>query len=545
MLNGGVAGHEISSGMRVLMFGWEFPPHISGGLGTACEGLTRALAAENIDLLFVVPKLYGDEDAPFAMLNASTVPVKLSDFVLVDEPPLDEDPLVDERRAIESAVTPESPADPSVASLAPQKESTITVAYDEKSVVRSSFEVIEVISTLVPYHTPIHSSSKWTIETWREERTKIFESILNTPAVTTPFTTDNLPADGKEKRADAVIPAITKPESIRTKIPKKRFEKIEKQVIYEFSGRYDNDLIAETLRYAQVASEIGANNDFDVIHAHDWMTFSAGIAAKKASGKKLIVHVHATEFDRSGSSPDPLIYAIEKDGLDMADQIIAVSNWTKSILVSKYQIHPDKVSVVHNGAALKQSITFTKKKFLGSHVVTFLGRLTYQKGPMYFIQAALRVLEKFPDAHFIVAGSGDQYERMIEQVAHLRLIANFSFTGFLRGNDVERLWALSDVYVMPSVSEPFGITPLEAIRAGVPVILSKQSGVSEVMPHAIKVDFWNVEALASAICGVLAYPTVSEALRKNGLKELTNLTWQRAALRVKAVYEQIVSEDEE
>lgn len=533
--------------MRVLMFGWEFPPHISGGLGTACEGLTRALAAENVDLLFVVPKLYGDEDTPFTMLNASTVPVKLSDFIVIEEPLVEENPPAEsppiESQSIESVDTPESPTDTPVAGPTPQKELSITIVSDKTSVVRSSFEVIEVISTLVPYNTPIHSSSKWTIETWREERTKVFESISNVSDTIIPLTSSNLPGNGKEKRADPVIPAIVRPESVRTKPPKKRLQKIEKQVTYEFSGRYDNDLIAETLRYAQVASEIGANNNFDVIHAHDWMTFSAGIAAKKASGKKLIVHVHATEFDRSGSSPDPLIYAIEKDGLDMADQIVAVSNWTKSILVNKYKIQPDKVSVVHNGAALKQPITFTKKKFLGSHVVTFLGRLTYQKGPMYFIQAALRVLEKFPEAHFIVAGSGDQYERMIEQVAHLRLISNFSFTGFLKGNDVERLWALSDVYVMPSVSEPFGITPLEAIRAGVPVILSKQSGVSEVMPHAIKVDFWNVEALASAICGVLAYPAVSEALRKNSLKELTNLTWQRAAVRVKAVYEQLVSEE--
>lgn len=535
--------------MKVLMFGWEFPPHISGGLGTACEGLTKALVAENVDLIFVVPKLHGDEDAPFALVNASTVPVTLSDFVAVDEPPYEEPPIKEkvsvdvstsDDHVPESNVATKSETNPPVSDPLPQKDLSITVVSERKTVVSSVIEVIEVTSTLVAYGAPVHSSSKWTIEMWREEWTKILESVSDAPSVVNVSVPITEPIeDGKGTPADVVAPVLVEPEPVNKKPSKKPYQKIERQITYDFSGQYDNDLIGETLRYAQVASEIGASNDFDVIHAHDWMTFSAGIAAKKVSGKKLIVHVHATEFDRSGSSPDPLIYTIEKDGLDMADQIIAVSNWTKSILVNKYKISSDKISVVHNGASLKEPVTFTKKKFLGSHVVTFLGRLTYQKGPIYFIQAALRVLEKFPDVHFIVAGSGDQYEKMIEQVAHLRLTANLSFTGFLKGNDIQRLWALSDIYVMPSVSEPFGITPLEAIQAGVPVILSKQSGVSEVMPHAIKVDFWNVEALANAICGLLAYPTVSEALRKNSLLELTNLTWQRAAVRVKAVYEQV------
>jgi glycosyltransferase involved in cell wall biosynthesis len=296
-------------------------------------------------------------------------------------------------------------------------------------------------------------------------------------------------------------------------------------------------LIGETLRYAEVASQIARTEVHDVIHAHDWITYPAGIAAKKVSGKKLVVHVHATEVDRSGVTPHPVVFQIEQDGLQHADHIVAVSEWTKQVIIKHYAVQPEKISVVHNGVVAKDQNALPPDKKLSAHYVTFLGRITHQKGPLYFVQAASIVIKKFPDTRFIVAGSGDMMPQMIELVANLKMSTNFHFTGFLKGQEINRVWSLTDLCVMPSVSEPFGITPLEASNSGVPVIISNQSGVAEVMSHAIKVDFWNVHELANAICGVLAYPALAKTLSANGKDELAQITWQKAAKKLKVVYE--------
>jgi glycosyltransferase involved in cell wall biosynthesis len=310
---------------------------------------------------------------------------------------------------------------------------------------------------------------------------------------------------------------------------------------HSFSGTYGINLLDEVNRYAEVASQLCRRLEFDIIHVHDWMTMPAGIAGKVSSGKPLIVHVHSTEYDRSGENINPVVFEIEKEGLQAADFIFAVSQWTKDILTTRYGIQGNKVQVLHNGIIQKKTIVNSEVPSLGSHIVTFLGRITYQKGPLYFVRAAQLVLEKFPDAHFIVAGSGDMFPLVIEKVAGMKLSSRFHFTGFLKSESVDKIWAISSVYVMPSVSEPFGITTLEAIQAGVPVIVSNQSGVSEVMPHAIKVDFWKTEELADAICTVLAYPSLSSTLQKNAQEEIKRITWDKAAEKIKSTYYELTA----
>jgi glycosyltransferase involved in cell wall biosynthesis len=274
------------------------------------------------------------------------------------------------------------------------------------------------------------------------------------------------------------------------------------------------------------------------------MTFKAGIAAKKISGKPLIVHVHATEFDRAGIHGNPDVHALEKEGFEEANHIIAVSDWTKNVIADNYKIAREKISVVHNGVTTKDTTSEFSDAFEGP-IVSFLGRVTYQKGPLFFVEAAEKVLKKFPHANFVVAGAGDLLPLMIERVASRKLSKNFHFTGFLREPFVNKVWAISDVYVMPSVSEPFGLTPLEAIQAGVPVIISNQSGVGEVMPHAIKVDFWNTNALAEAICSVLQYKGLSSTMKKNAFAELKNISWMKAAEKIKKLYYDIKNQPSE
>ena len=458
--------------MKVLMFGWEFPPHISGGLGTACHGLTNSLSKENIDVVFVVPKLYGGETAERAdFVNASNVPIEIEG-------------------TLEEYVSP---------SLNKKiKENLFRIIRNN-----ASSERIEVPSSLSPYRSP----------SWEEE-----SNIENW----------NYELD------DAVLEIGIGDHHNRTS-----FKKIPTSSVasYQFSGTYGSNLLEEVKRYAQVGASIASQFEFDVIHAHDWMTYLAGIAAKKISGKPLIVHVHATEYDRSGDHINADVHAIEYQGMEEADRVVAVSNWTKDIIAAKYNVDSSKIAVVHNGIVSKKQPT---KSFsappIGSHIVTFLGRITHQKGPLYFVEAARRVLYAVPDAHFVVAGSGDLMPMMIERIAQLRMSSHFHFTGFLKGNDIQRVWEMSNVYVMPSVSEPFGIAPLEAIQAGVPVIISKQSGVAEVMPHAIKVDFWNSQELAAAICSVLKYKSLSNTLKKNSGEELDDITWNRAAKKLTELY---------
>jgi glycosyltransferase involved in cell wall biosynthesis len=271
------------------------------------------------------------------------------------------------------------------------------------------------------------------------------------------------------------------------------------------------------------------------------MTFPAGMMVKNECGKPLVVHFHATEFDRAGESGSPDVYAIEREAIKESDAIVAVSKWTSKILSTKYAALQSKLHAVHNGIAPTEHPFVRKKSPLGDKLVTFLGRVTFQKGPEYFVAAAKKVLERFPDCHFVMAGSGDALPRMITTVAKEGMSSQFHFTGFLNKDEIGDLLAISTVYVMPSVSEPFGITPLEAIQAGVPVIVSRQSGVSEVIDHLIKVDFWNVDELADAISSVLTHESLANTLRHHAKENITNISWQAAANKIKHIYYETVT----
>lgn len=424
------------------MFGWEFPPHITGGLGTACFGLTKGLLKHDVEVLFVVPKAYGDEsEEAVRLINASDVKVMMNESVFQ------------------------------------QYWSNITY--------------MEIGSNLIPYVGP-------------EE----FETMVT-----------------ESQKLDKV-------ESSSRVFAEK----------FQFSGKYGHDLMEEVSRYALVGSSIAANNDFDIIHAHDWLTYSAGIAAKQVSGKPLVVHMHATEFDRSGENYNTNVYDIERKGMEAADRVITVSNLTRNIVIEKYGIDPAKVVTVHNAVEPIEKVELLdSQKHVKEKVVTFLGRITFQKGPEYFIEAARKVLERDPNVRFVMAGSGDLMEKMIRRVAKLKIATRFHFTGFLKGESVDRMFAMSDVYVMPSVSEPFGISPLEAMRSNVPVVISKQSGVAEVLNHVMKVDFWDIDAMADAIYGLLHYDSMNKMFTVLGAEEVNNLKWEVASGKIADVYRSVLS----
>ena len=474
--------------MKALMFGWEFPPHISGGLGTACHGLTKALSAEGVEILFVVPVMKGGEEIVGGhMINASEVVLPTSCTTQIHEGEV----------VIEEDVTTKN-----ISSWEVGRQQRLGYT-----------TIIKVSSALSPYSETIETGLSRHINKW------------------------NYSFPERQSQDEWHSHSSMSTVKIKNEIP------IVNGVKYGFTGMYGPSLLDEVDKYAQVASIIAGGNTFDVIHAHDWMTFQAGIAAKEISKKPLILHVHSTEFDRAGLHGNPYVHLLEREALLKADHIIAVSKWTRQLIVDRYKIDSSKISVVHNGASEKKKTVQFEAAF-NAPVVTFLGRITYQKGPFYFVAAALKVLQKFPNVQFVIAGSGDLLPAMIERIALFKASSNFHFTGFLKEDDVEKIWAISDLYVMPSVSEPFGITPLEAIQAGVPVIISNQSGVSEVLAHAIKVDFWNVEALAEAICSVLRYKGLSSTMRKNSRDELKAITWSKAAKKIKTLYYELTLQNQ-
>lgn len=424
------------------MFGWEFPPHISGGLGTACYGLTRGLAGTgDTRVIFVVPKTWGDEL------------VKGTELI----------------GANQVAVTPK------------------WIEWKEK---HPGTEFLGIYSEIVPYVTAG--------DFWKQKTTH----TAGRPRFV-------------ETGDDGNIP---------------------------FKGGYGQDLYAEIRNYALVAGLIASEKDFDVIHAHDWPSFPAGIAASNISGKPLVVHVHATEFDRSGGNVSSRVYSIEREGMERADKVITVSNLTRETVIQKYDIPPEKVVTVYNAVEpVRRRVKIKPQKRTGEKIVTFMGRITMQKGPEYFVDAAAILLKKIPGVRFVMAGSGDMMGNMVEQAARMGITDRFHFTGFLDHQEVRHLLAVTDVFVMPSVSEPFGIAPLEAMQAGVPVIISKQSGVAEVIRYAFKVDFWDTFAIADAIYGLLKYPALARMFSKYGRVESGNLTWDSTAGQIREIYDNLAS----
>lgn len=425
------------------MFGWEFPPHIAGGLGTACYGIVKGLSHCGVSTMFVMPSASGDEDQSAAqIINASDVPVQITDTMNVDD-------------------------------------------------FLDKVQFVHIGTNMVPYLDPAE-----------------FHTLV------------------EEDRRRQV-----------------RDFSVHYGHTYKFSGKYGSNLMEEVARYAMVGGTIAMTHkdEFDVIHAHDWLTYMAGIAAKRLSGKPLVVHVHATSFDRSSDNNiDTRVYDIEKRGMEAADKVITVSDLTRNIVITKYGIDPSKVVTVHNAVDFSGRSNVNVERGVKDKVVTFLGRITFQKGPEYFIEAAAKVLKRCDNVRFVMAGSGDMMNLSIRQVARLGISDRFHFTGFLRGKEVQEMFALSDVYVMPSVSEPFGISPLEAMRTGVPSVISKQSGAAEVLKYAFKVDFWDVDAMADEIYALLKYPALANFASKYGFDEVNTLKWNNAAVKIKNVYESVI-----
>lgn len=304
-------------------------------------------------------------------------------------------------------------------------------------------------------------------------------------------------------------------------------------------GGYGNQIYQEIEIYADVAASIVANGTFDIIHAHDWMTYPAGLRARASSGIPLVCHVHATEFDRSGKNVNQYVYDIERHAYHACDHIITVSNYTKQVLKKHYGVPLEKISAVHNAVEFElenQAISGHRPKKIKDHIVLFLGRITFQKGPDYFVRAARKVIDQMQNVRFVMVGTGDMYARMIELAADLGLGRYFHYTGFLDRKAVQRIYAMSDLYVMPSVSEPFGISPLEAMLHGVPVIVSRQSGVSEIIENCIKVNFWDVDALSESILKVLKETEHKTKLKQYGNKEVRRITWDAPARKTEQVY---------
>lgn len=416
--------------MQILMFGWEFPPRISGGLGTACFGMTRALTGLGHEIVFVMPRWEGETPPDiYEMLVASRIPL------------------------------------PMVKREAPAAWTGLTLR--------------AIHSRLRPYLNDRHYHALLTGQSG--------SGLLN------------------------------------------------------ITGNYGADLISESIRYGKAAGVIARERRFDIIHVHDWMTVFAGIEARTVSGRPFVMHIHSLEFDRSGENINQDIYDIERHGMETADQVIAVSHYTKATIVDRYGLDPAKVAVVHNAVLQDDSLPGDNvRKDPARKIVLFLGRITLQKGPDYFIEAAARVLKELPEVTFVMAGCGDMLPRMVERVAELGIGGNFHFTGFLTGAEVERIYAGSDLYVMPSVSEPFGITPLEAMRCDCPVIISRQSGVAEILHHVLKVDFWDVSEMADKMIAVLRRPALAADMVERSREALQQIHWEGAAVKIENIYRSLL-----
>ena len=418
--------------MKALMFGWEFPPHISGGLGTASFGLTKGMAENgDMDITFVMPKPWGDEPKEYTkIIGANCTPVAWRDVNWEH---------VEGR--IGNVMNPQ-------------------LYYDLRDHIYSDFNYMN---------------------------------------------TNDLGC-------------------------------------IEFSGRYPDNLLEEINNYSIVAGVIARTIPCDVIHSHDWLTYPAGIHAKQVTGRPLVIHVHATDFDRSRGKVNPTVFNIERDGMIHADHIITVSNLTRRTVIEKYGIPAEKVTTVHNAVEpLSKDLLDIQVPPKHDKVVTFLGRITMQKGPEYFVEAASQVLHKVHDVQFVMAGSGDMMNKMIKLAAQRNISERFHFTGFLKGKQVYEMLKASDVYIMPSVSEPFGISPLEAMQMGVPSIISKQSGCAEILNNVIKVDYWDTNAIADAIYSIIKYPAMYNQLREHGLEEVNQIVWKKAGAKVINIYHSLLN----
>jgi glycogen synthase len=402
--------------MKILTFGWDFPPSRNGGLGVACFGLTRELNQKGVEVIFVLPRTQETIGTPR--------------FVFADT--------------------------------------------------SRTIRVREVSSYLKPYQAT--------------------DSLIYTH-------------EGYDIQGKPIVKTRT--------------------------------IMEEVHRFAHQASLIAEEEEFDIIHAHDWTSYLAGIAAKRASGKPLILHVHATSFDQAASeNVDPGIFKIECEGFNEADRVVAVSNWTRDIIIKRHGISPDKVVVVHNGCdtfeppRLEPSLAALKAE--GKKIVLYHGRITIQKGVDYFVRAARRVVDVDPSVVFVISGWGDMTNQIIAQVGAMGLSKHVIFAGALWEEERDRMYQSADLVVMPSVSEPFGLVPLEALQHGTPSLISYQSGVGEVLSHALKVDFWDVDEMANKILSALRYPVMRRQIVQEGKRDMHRLSWKEAAQKTYRLYKTLL-----
>lgn len=528
--------------MRVLMLGWEFPPHISGGLGTACLGLARGLAHDGVAVRFVVPRAWGDEDARHAeVIGADTVPLPRA--------------TPSDRQAGRSGNPPgqaggsgfstaADPADTELAEVLALERLVAEVPLSSRDAellrrMARRVELLAVDSALRPYLTPQGYAERLAALGSASSPATPLRSGAGTrggdPEIGAG--TASLPSGGSA--IGDVLGRSATGESANRPEPD---PEPPSPTALRFEGGYGPSLIDEVGRYARVVAELARGQDFDLVHAHDWMTYPAGMLAAAVSGRPLVAHVHATEHDRSGDNPNPQVHEIERLGMLAADRVICVSHFVAATVRERYGVPTDRIRVLHNAVTLaEESEAFHAVKLDDVPIVLFLGRVTYQKGPDYFLEAARRVVAIEPRVNFVVSGTGDLLPGVIERAAAMGLARHVHFTGFLRGRDVERMYALADVYVMPSVSEPFGISPLEAMALDVPVIVSRQSGVSEVIQSALKFDFWDVDDLANKILAVLRRPAMREQLATEGGEEARRMRWDIRGRRLHEIYRELRS----
>ena len=435
--------------MKILMLGWEYPPHICGGLGVACEGLSTALARFGVEIDFVLPHVFGDENAGHMRLY-------------------------DSMNGLQSSA-----------------------AGNIKKENKSSLIQKHILPSLLsPYLNP-----------------QSFDELLNFyRARRGEFKIEELPQNLQALFADFGQAGTSQ-------------------------QPYGTNIFQEVSRYAAQVLLLMGKQDFDVIHAHDWMTFPAAVALARVSGKPLVVHVHSLEYDRSGHNMNKEIHEIEALGISQANTVIAVSYYTASVVQKHHNLSSERIRVVHNGVYSKKIVqNYRRRQNFQSKVVLFLGRVTFQKGPDYFVEAAARCIPHIPGVKFIMAGAGDMLNRMMDRVHQLGISDYFHFPGFLKGEELEEIFSIADLYIMPSVSEPFGISALEAINYDTPVIISKQSGVSEVLSHALKVDFWDIDRMSDLIINGLLHDELRADMLAMAREEVKRLKWEASAQKTLEVY---------
>ena len=528
--------------MRVLMLGWEFPPFITGGLGTACYGLTKALDRQGAEVTFVLPKSVPAESASHVRLVSPGAIIERVRESAVSAAPTSKQPSATSATQAVSATTRVGNAVPSAsASPRPVAAPTEMSASERESWNR----IVEEFTSTRFIELPAEAGS--------------FSSVYESHGEAAGVGTTNRIAESVRMMRDAgwsierirtlakagAFPELTRDpidHALATALPETADRPKEAVAARGADAAdYSGDLLGMADRYARFVVDATRGLDFDVIHAHDWLTYPAGLALQKLTGKPLLVHVHSTEFDRSGEHPHQQIYNIERRGMHGATRAIAVSMLTKNVCVNRYGVNASKIDVVYNGVDLNPADVGVQPIHSKDKIVLYFGRITMQKGPEYFIQAAKKVLEYMDNVKFVVAGSGDQAQRMIEMAASMGIGNKVLFTGFLRGRDIARVFAMADLYVMPSVSEPFGIAPLEAMSHNVPVLISKSSGVSEVLMHALKVDFWDIEDMADKIIAVLRHPPLSRQLVEHGAFEIRGINWDGAATRTIRCYDRALA----